>query len=82
MLSGSLNHVRYCKTDVFDLEIPTFCPGVPSEILNPRNTWEDSRAYDAKADYLAQLFIENMEQYIEFAKEEIVNAGPKASVVI
>jgi len=56
--------------------IPTECPGVPSEILNPRNTWTDKNAYDDKAKYLAGLFIRNFEKYKDGVSDEVLSAAP------
>jgi phosphoenolpyruvate carboxykinase (ATP) len=60
------------------LAIPDQCPGVPAEILNPRNTWSDPTAYDEKAKYLAGLFVKNFEKYASGVSEEIMAAAPKA----
>ena len=46
---------------VFNLRVPTSCPNVPTEMLNPRNTWEDKAAYDAQADKLVGMFRKNFE---------------------
>ncbi len=48
-LEGKLNDVDYEKDPVFGLATPLSCAGVPSEILNPRNTWQDKKAYDQQA---------------------------------
>ena len=48
-LNGDLDHLDYEKHPAFGLEMPLKCPNVPSEILNPRNTWQDKKAYDQKA---------------------------------
>jgi phosphoenolpyruvate carboxykinase (ATP) len=53
---------------------------VPSEILNPRNTWADKGAYDAKASDLAAKFVTNFEKYRAQSNEEILSAAPKATV--
>ena len=42
--------------------MPKSCPGVPSEILNPRNTWEDKAAYDVQAEKLRDMFRKNFEE--------------------
>jgi phosphoenolpyruvate carboxykinase (ATP) len=52
------------ETDpVFGLSVPTSCPGVPSELLMPRNTWADKAAYDAKANELLAMFTKNFEKF-------------------
>lgn len=76
-LEGELNNVEYTKHEVFGLEMPTTCPNVPAEVLNPKNTWEDKEAYDAKANHLAEQFIANFAQFEEGANEEIMSAAPK-----
>jgi phosphoenolpyruvate carboxykinase (ATP) len=53
---------------------------VPTEILNPRATWADKDAYDAKANDLGAKFIKNFEQYISAANDAIKAAAPKVSV--
>ena len=55
LLSGSLNQVDYAVDPVFGLKIPQSCPGIPNEVLNPRNTWKDQQAYDAQAKKLARM---------------------------
>ena len=79
-LTGGLDNVDYIKDDVFGLNMPVSCPEVPTEILNPRNTWEDKAAYDKKANELAQSFVKNFETFESNASEEIMNAAPKVMV--
>jgi phosphoenolpyruvate carboxykinase (ATP) len=79
-LNGELNNVEYETHSIFGLDMPTTCPNVPDEILNPRNTWEDQGAYDAKASELARSFVENFEKYAEKANEEILEAAPRIAV--
>nr|MBC8382561.1 phosphoenolpyruvate carboxykinase (ATP) [Candidatus Cloacimonadota bacterium] len=55
-LSGELKNVKYREDTLFHLSVPVECPGVPSEILDPRNTWEDKNAYDERAKKLASEF--------------------------
>lgn len=62
-LNGSLDAVTYEKDAFFGLDIPTSCPDVPAEVLNPRNTWSDKAAYDKQAAHLVQLFEENYKQF-------------------
>jgi phosphoenolpyruvate carboxykinase (ATP) len=76
-LNGMLEGVKFETHDVFGLQMPTECPDVPAEILNPRNTWKDKSAYDSKAADLAGKFIKNFEKFAEFANDEIMAASPK-----
>jgi phosphoenolpyruvate carboxykinase (ATP) len=76
-LNGELDNVAFENHPIFGMGIPTACPGVPAEILNPRNTWADKANYDAKAKSLAQEFVKNFEKYSDQASAEIVAAGPK-----
>lgn len=76
-LNGQLNTATYETLPIFNLQIPVACPGVPSDVLNPRNTWADKEAYDAKAKELAVKFNQNFEKYASQANEEILAAAPK-----
>src|SRR5690606_1710751 len=75
-LTGKLDKVSYHRHEVFGMQIPEQVPGVPSEVLNPRNTWADADAYDAKANFLAGLFIKNFEKYASGVTQEIKDAAP------
>jgi phosphoenolpyruvate carboxykinase (ATP) len=77
-LTGSLDIVKYRHDDVFNLDIPTECPNVPSEILNPKNTWIDKDSYDMSARKLAQMFVDNFMKFKDIP-QEIRDAGPKTS---
>lgn len=76
-LNGSLDNVSFEVHPVFGMQMPTSCPDVPAEILNPRNTWADKAAYDAKANDLARQFIKNFEKYASGASQETLDAAPK-----
>lgn len=76
-LEGKLDNVFYETDPVFGMAIPMTCPNVPSEVLNPRNTWSDKNAYDEKAKYLAGLFVNNFEKYADGVSAEILSAAPK-----
>jgi len=76
-ISGNLNDAEYIKEPFFSLHIPKNIHGVPSEVLVPRDTWQDKNAYDKKAGELANMFIKNFEQFTDQASNEILNAGPK-----
>jgi phosphoenolpyruvate carboxykinase (ATP) len=60
---GDLDDVPYDIDPVFGLHLPTSCPDVPTEVLTPRQTWEDQAAYDAKANELKAMFDAN---YLKF----------------
>ncbi len=77
-LNGQLDNVSYEAHPVFGMMMPTTCEAVPSELLNPRNTWADVVAYDAKAKNLAEQFIKNFEKYSAGVDAEILAAAPKA----
>ncbi len=76
-LEGKLDTVAMTIDPVFGVAIPKEVPGVPTEILTPKNTWSDKAAYDEKASYLAGLFVKNFEQYASGVNEEIRSAAPK-----
>ena len=77
-LTGKLDIVKYRHDDVFNLDVPTSCHDVQSEILDPRNTWVEKDAYDLSARKLARMFIENFKKFGETSKE-IRDAGPQIS---
>ena len=81
-LNGELEKVTFDTLPIFNLSMPTNCNGIPAEILNPRNTWKDKAAYDAKANELAKSFVKNFEQYSNAANEEIMAAAPKVVVSV
>jgi phosphoenolpyruvate carboxykinase (ATP) len=77
-LSGALDRVTYQTDRIFNLDVPTTCPGVPAELLTPRNTWRDHSAYDAQARNLAQMFIDNFKAYEDAVEPEVGAAGPRS----
>lgn len=79
-LNDQLDHVEFEQHPVFGLSMPKSCPGVDSNLLNPRNTWADKQAYDAKALDLAHAFTENFKQFANFASAEILSAAPNRGV--
>ena len=76
VLNGDLKNVEYRTDPVFGFEVPLTVPGVDSSVLEPRNTWADKAAYDAKYHELAAKFIKNFEKYAAEAPE-LVAAGPR-----
>ena len=76
-LEYKLENVAYETDPIFGMMMPLTCPGVPSEILNPKNTWVDKNSYDLHSRNLASLFISNFEKYANGSNEEILAAAPK-----
>lgn len=75
-LNGSLEKTTFTEVPFFGLLCPDSVPGVPSELLLPRNTWQDQSQYDVKAKELAQRFINNFNKFAG-VDERIIAAGPK-----
>ncbi|MFM8781932.1 MAG: phosphoenolpyruvate carboxykinase (ATP), partial [Gemmatimonadota bacterium] len=76
-LAGKLDQAQVTPDPIFGLPIPSAVEGVPSEILQPRNTWTDGNAYDAQATKLAGMFQENIKKFGEAVSPAIRAAGPK-----
>lgn len=79
--AGQLQNVEYENYEIFNLSVPTECPGVPSELLNPRKAWtagDDS--FKTEVTKLGELFNENFKKYAAEATEEVIAAGPKTDV--
>jgi phosphoenolpyruvate carboxykinase (ATP) len=76
-LTGKLDGVHFEVLPVFDLAFPSSCDGVPSELLNPRNTWSDKDQYDRTANGLAAKFVKNFEKFAEGTSSDILAASPK-----
>lgn len=75
-LNGELENESFEKIPVFNFEIPTACAGVPSEILNPRNTWAVAEEYDKTANELGHKFIQNFKKYEAGSNSDILSAAP------
>lgn len=77
-LDGSIEEAPFVHDPLFNLDVPQSCPGVPSRIMNPRETWEDTGAYDATARKLAAMFEANCTKKYPNMSERIKAAGPHA----
>ncbi|MBI2833416.1 MAG: phosphoenolpyruvate carboxykinase [Acidobacteria bacterium] len=75
-LSGELDGVPYERDPVFNVEIPTACPGVPTEVLRPRQTWKNPADYDRQAARLARMFQDNFKLFEESVEPPVKAAGP------
>lgn len=73
---GDFDNVDWNNFESFDLQVPASCPNVPSEILMPKNTWDDKSAYDVTLAKLVGLFQKNFKQFEALTNESIVAAGP------
>jgi phosphoenolpyruvate carboxykinase (ATP) len=76
-LCGGLDSATYETDSVFNLAVPTSCPGVPAAVLKPRNTWKDPLAYDEQARRLAHMFAENFKAFEADAAPDVKAAGPR-----
>ena len=76
-LDGSLEKAPMKSEPVFGFQGPTQCPGVPSEVLDPRGTWSRPSDYDAQAKKLAVLFQENFVQFKDQSSKSVLEAGPQ-----
>jgi phosphoenolpyruvate carboxykinase (ATP) len=75
-IDGALDTVETVTDPIFGLNVPTFCPSVPAEILIPRNTWENKEAYDRQARNLAERFKENFKQFA-LVGDDVRQSGPR-----
>ncbi|TAI47105.1 phosphoenolpyruvate carboxykinase (ATP) [Flagellimonas allohymeniacidonis] len=76
ILESKLDDVDFDVHPIFGLYMPKYCPGVPTEILDPMNTWLQKGAYVSKAIQLAHSFHINFDKFASQASEEILNGGP------
>lgn len=75
-LDGTLSKIHSEPDPIFQFLVPKECPDVPSELLNPRNTWSDKKKYNAKAKELAKKFHENFKNFAQDVSMELLEAGP------
>ena len=82
MIDAIHNHdfdnVEFTTDQEFGFQIPLSCPGVPSEVLIPKNTWDNKEEYQEVKNKLVTLFNENFKKFEADVNTEIVEAGPKA----
>jgi phosphoenolpyruvate carboxykinase (ATP) len=76
-LAGRLGSVAFRTDEVFGFEVPVSVPGVDDALLEPRSTWRDPDAYDAKARELAAMFRANLEKFAN-VEPDVAAAGPQA----
>ncbi len=78
-LKGQLDDVPTVVDARFGFGVPVTCPVVPSEFLQPRNTWQDRAAYDHAATKLARMFVTNFEAYADGVGDSVRAAGPRVN---
>ena len=76
-LEGRLDKVEYTRHPSLNIDVPKTCPGVPNEVLDPRTTWKDPKAYDESARKLAAMFVDNFKQFEADVTPAVREAGPK-----
>ncbi|MDQ3784737.1 MAG: phosphoenolpyruvate carboxykinase (ATP) [Actinomycetota bacterium] len=76
-VTGALQDVETQRHQVFNLEVPLTCPGVPAEVLDPKGTWPEPEAYDKQARELADMMIKNFETFASGVPDAVVKAGPQ-----
>jgi phosphoenolpyruvate carboxykinase (ATP) len=76
-LTGKLDKLEYRRHPVFNLDMPTECPGVPDSVLDPRSTWPDAAKYDEQAQKLAKMFVDNFVTFEKDVTPSVKEAGPK-----
>lgn len=76
-LTGKLNSVKYKVDPVFGFEVPTTCPDVPDEVLDPSSSWKDKADYELKYKALALKFIDNFANFVDKTPKQVFEAGPK-----
>jgi phosphoenolpyruvate carboxykinase (ATP) len=74
-LEGELANVPFRRHPDFELMIPEACPGVPSEVLDPKATWADPKAYERTARDVAKRFEDNFARFAPYVGEEVKSAG-------
>ncbi|WP_346877813.1 MULTISPECIES: phosphoenolpyruvate carboxykinase (ATP) [unclassified Clostridium] len=74
-IEGNLRNAEFEKDENFNVLIPKEVPNVPSEILKPKNTWEDKKEYDKKVYELVKQFRENFKKF-DSVSEDILKAAP------
>ena len=78
-LDGSLNSAEFRTDPNFGFKVPIAVAGVDSTILDPRETWADKAAYDATAQKLVGLFIENFSEFADHVDQSVLESAPKAA---
>jgi len=80
--SGELAQSEYETYETFNLQVPTSCPGVPDELLNPAKSWTGTADFKGEVNKLGVLFNENFKKYSDEATAEVIAAGPQTTEAV
>jgi phosphoenolpyruvate carboxykinase (ATP) len=75
-LNDEIDEADFIIDQRFGFSVPTHCAGVPSSILQPRETWDDKKKFDNVANLLSKMFIENFDKYTDKCNEDVIAAAP------
>ncbi|WP_196594939.1 phosphoenolpyruvate carboxykinase (ATP) [Pectinatus sottacetonis] len=76
-LENKLDNVGWTADPIFRIEVPDFCPNVPTDLLKPVNTWSDKAAYEKQAAKLVGLFAKNVKKFKGEMDDDILSTGPR-----
>jgi len=76
-LTGRLDKVKFRCDPLFGFDVPTQCPDVPAEVLDPSSAWSDRREYERRYRQLAARFVENFRKFEDRVPRQVLEAGPK-----
>jgi phosphoenolpyruvate carboxykinase (ATP) len=76
-LSGRLRDVEFKTDPVFGFQVPTTCPDVPDQVLDPATSWPNRDLYVQRYRQLAARFIDNFKKFDTAEAREVEKAGPK-----
>ena len=76
-LAGELLEVEYATDPIFGYQVPTACPEVPEDVLDPASSWPSEEVYMQKYRELAARFVDNFKKFEDGTPDEVRNAGPK-----
>jgi phosphoenolpyruvate carboxykinase (ATP) len=77
-LAGELSEVQTRTDAIFNVAVPTACPGVPADVLDSRRSWRDGDTYDAQARKLAAMFAANFHAFESEVSADVRAAGPRS----
>ncbi len=76
-LTGKLDNVKFRRDPLFGFDVPTQCPDVPDDVLDPSSAWPDKRDYERRYRQLAARFVENFRRFEDQVPRQVLEAGPR-----